>query len=186
MNKEHTRSYGVVTQLLHWFIGALIIAEIVMALIAEDMPAGAELEQMVDLHKSLGITLLILIAIRVGWRYLEGSAPPYTGISKRSEKLARYGHRALYFLMVFMPLSGWLMSSTGGHQVIPFGLFEFPALLSPNDLLHDVLETSHAVASKLMILLIIIHVIASLRHQFVERVDVFSRVLPFAGRNPNE
>ena len=85
---------------------------------------------------------------------------------------------ALYLLMIAVPLSGWLMSSAKGIQTVYFGVWPIPDLLAKNDELAKLLQTAHWALNMLLAAVVIGHVAAALKHHFLDRDDVLTRMLP--------
>ena len=95
------------------------------------------------------------------------------------ERLAAHlGHWGLYALMLAIPLSGWLMSSAKGFQTVWFGVLPLPDLLDKDKALGNTLQTVHAVLNLGLIGLLLAHVGAALKHHFLQRDDVLTRMLP--------
>jgi cytochrome b561 len=88
------------------------------------------------------------------------------------------GHTALYVLMLAIPLSGWLMSSAKGYQTVWFGVLPLPDLLGKDKQLGDMLAELHGALNGLMMLIVVIHALAALKHHFIDRDDVLKRMLP--------
>jgi cytochrome b561 len=84
--------------------------------------------------------------------------------------------------MIAMPLSGWLMSSAKGFQTVWFGVLPIPDLLGKNQVLGNLLQTVHLSLNLLLIAVLIAHVGAALKHHFIDRDDVLTRMLPFQNR----
>ena len=120
--RNTTVRWGAVSQLLHWLIVVLLIAQVTLASWADDLPLPKKIG-VLAWHKSIGITILLLAVIRLLWRWvnptplLPGNLKPY------ERKLANFTHAALYVLLFIMPLSGWTMSSARGFPVAWFGFF---------------------------------------------------------------
>ena len=98
---------------------------------------------------------------------------------------AKLMHWLLYFLMVAIPISGWLMSSADGFQVVYFGVLPLPDLLSKNKELGAALTVVHQVLNFMLATLVVGHVLAALKHYFVDRDDILSRMLPFLKKTGN-
>jgi cytochrome b561 len=95
------------------------------------------------------------------------------------ERLAAHaGHHLLYVLMIAIPLSGWLMSSAKGFQTVWFGVLPLPDLLAKDKALGNLLETVHVVLNYTLIAVLLGHVGAALKHHFIDRDDVLTRMLP--------
>ena len=98
-------------------------------------------------------------------------------------KVALVTHVLLYVLMIVIPLSGWLMSSAKGFQTVWFGILPLPDLLSKNEELGKLLAEVHELLNWSMATLVVAHLGAALKHHFLDRDDVLTRMLPFL-RNP--
>jgi cytochrome b561 len=95
---------------------------------------------------------------------------------------AHAGHVLLYGLMIAIPLSGWLMSSAKGFQTVWFGVLPIPDLVTKNQELGKLLQTVHLSLNLLFVAVIVGHIGAALKHHFIDRDDVLTRMLPV--RNP--
>ena len=92
---------------------------------------------------------------------------------------ARIAHFFLYALTLAIPVSGWLMSSASGFQVVYLGLLPIPDLLAKNKAMADQLKQLHEALNWLMLLVVALHAAAALKHHLVDRDDVLRRMLPF-------
>lgn len=186
--KEHPLPlprYTKVAIFLHWLIGLSIIALLALGLVMEDLPQEYRFFAF-QFHKSLGLTVLLLSVFRLIWR-LTHRPPPYPNTMKLWEKkAAQFVHFFLYFLMLAIPLSGWALvsSSPRGIPTIWFGLFQWPSIpFWANSENKEVISNNFADIHGLLawgaIALITIHFGAALKHQFYNRDDILSRMLPF-------
>ena len=171
--------YGAVAQALHWIIAGLIATQFTLAWTAEDLPLGMHKLTLLARHKSFGMTVLMLAALRLAWRLFNPAPPLPEGMSKVERFLARATHYAFYVLLFAMPLSGWLMSSAKNYSVSWFSLFTWPNLIAPNDRAFDLLKQTHWLLSNVLFALAILHILAALKHHFWNRDDVLKRMLPF-------
>ena len=183
--RNTTEGWGWLARALHWIIGAIIIFLIGLGFYTDNFVTDIyEQFGLIQLHKSWGFTVFILVAIRLVWR-LVNPAPPMPDGMKRWERFgAHVGHYGLYALMIVMPLSGWLMSSASELQELyniknmVFGLFEMPDPFQPGDkALEEVFGTIHWACAILMTVLIIGHAAAALKHHFVVRDNVLRRMI---------
>jgi cytochrome b561 len=170
--------YGSVAQTLHWTIVALLIVQFTLGKIADSLPIG--LDKLVTLarHKSFGITILALATIRLLWR-LFNRPPPLPPMPGWQRATAHFNHAALYAILFAMPLTGWLMSSAKNFPVSWFGLIQLPDLIAPDDGLAHNFEEIHEMLSNVLIALVGLHVLAALKHQFVDRDGLLMRMLPW-------
>lgn len=177
--------YSHVAITLHWIIAAMILANFVLVWSAEDAPKAEE-QRLVGLHMANGISILILSVLRILWRVTH-PAPPFEESLKSWEvALAKIVHALFYFLIIAIPLTGWIMVSahSGGAGVNVFGLFEFPGLpFAKSDATADTLHEVHEVLAFLMLLLFLLHTAAALKHMFVDRDDTMGRMIPLLRRN---
>jgi cytochrome b561 len=184
-----TRSrYSAVAMSLHWLIAALMIGNIGLAWYFNTLKGPAEVAPLM-LHKSIGITVLLLTLVRIAWRFV--GAPPKLPDSLRPwEKwIAKASHGLFYLLMLGLPLTGWAMVSASPlikvHPTVLYGLIHWPAFPFPgldSDALHDLRKTlkfSHGTLAKLAYVLITLHVAAALKHQFFDGDNVMARMVPF-------
>ena len=183
-----TLRYGTVAMSLHWLIAATVIANIAIGLIMSDLPRTDPTKfQLIALHKSIGLTVLTLSVLRLVWRSVNPVPPPPPGLNSLMKFAGRAVHFILYFLIVAVPLAGWLMVSVGsmGHPTPMFGLFGWPSFPILSDMTrsaghpyHEAFESVHVLLAWGMIVLVPIHIAAALYHQFVRGDDVLVRMLP--------
>ena len=172
---------------LHWLIAIAIIMLLVMGKVMMEIPRGDPAKfTIMQLHKSLGLTVLVLTLLRILWR-LTHAVPALPAKMKAWERLtANATHFIFYFMMVAIPLSGWAIASTStsGVPTLWFGLFEVPNLpglqgTPDQHELHLQAEGTHELLGNLTILLLLLHIGAALKHHFWDRDDVLKRMLPF-------
>ena len=174
--------YDLMAQALHWATALAIVGALVLIEVLDGMPRGETRSLLMGVHKSLGVTALALVLVRVVWRRL--SAPPAPPpMSAWMEFASRWAHVALYALMVAVPVAGMVMSWSGGRPIGVFGLFTLPDLLPPNPALKSGAEEVHEVLGNAMLILVGLHAAAALVHQYVLKDGVLARMLPW-GSNP--
>ena len=169
--------YGIVSQLFHWTIVALVITQFVLANLAHDAPTMQKLA-LINWHKWSGMTILMLAVLRLTWR-LANVVPEIPATTAPWQRwAARLSHTLLYVLLFAMPLSGWLMSSARNFPVSWFGLFTFPDLVRPDRALYEVFHEIHEILAATLFVTAIIHLSAALKHHFIDRDNVLRRMLP--------
>lgn len=181
------RRYGRVSITLHWLIAGLIVAQIAFGVwIADVMPeTAAGRSAIVNLHKSVGLTILMLSLLRLGVRVGHPAPPLPVHMPTWQKVLARGTHVAFYLLMIGMPLTGWLMSSGGARPIVFFGLFDFPKIPGVADWPQDVrgsVRESHETLARITLAVLALHVAGALKHHFFDRDAVLWRMLPLVRR----
>ena len=166
--------YRGVVVAIHWLSAALIVTQIWFGLVFEDYPRGSDLRTFYfGWHKTLGVIVLLLAIVRLAIRLFD-PPPPYPQDFPRKERLfAVWSHRLLYFLMIALPLTGLMAVSKGGATTKLVGGYEFPTIPLP------ALGEAHEILAYAMIGLLVIHVVAALKNQFVTGGEVAERMWPF-------
>ena len=170
--------YDGVWRSLHWLMAVLFIVNVGIGYYASTIPAGvAPRPALLDVHKSIGVTLFVLVLIRLIWRWTHPHPPLPTQFGPATRIASAVVHGVLYILMLGMPLSGYIDSIAGGHPFLWFGLFPVPILLERNKSLGDLGEKMHLVGAYAVYALVSLHIAAALWHGF-RRDGVLSRMLP--------
>ena len=178
--RNTTRSWGSLSKAFHWLIVLLIINQWWIASRADELKGLAKLETLA-LHKSFGMTILMLAVLRLLWR-LVNPTPDLTVETRRWERvLARISHVLLYALIFAMPLTGWMMSSAKNYPVSWFKLFQFPDLVAPAEQTFHQMHDLHHLLFDVLVGVALLHVAGALKHHFIDRNDVLKRMLPFGG-----
>ena len=179
MSLKNTDRWGATSQLLHWTIAVLILSIGAVGLVMGELPRSPKWFWVYTLHKSLGLTVLALVLVRIAWRLYAGAPPPVEGTPRWQARLASLTHGAIYVLILAMPLSGWLYDSASGLRPFRwFGLAEVPKLSPPHEALADAMHETHELLFWVLIALVIGHAGAALFHHFVRRDATLARMLP--------
>lgn len=185
--------YSTVAVILHWTIVVLLVWAVGMAWYSDRLE-GAEKIAALQLHKPLGVTILLLTLVRLGWRLMNPPPPLNPHLKPWERVLAAAVHWLFYVLLIAMPLTGWAMVSASKliamYPINMFGLFDWPALsflteLAPDQrkTVHDLLEEAHHIGAKVVIYgLIPLHILGALKHQFLDRDNELARMIPFLTR----
>ncbi len=170
--------YTTVAIWLHWLIGLAVIVNIGLAMLTDGLPRETQ-RAAIDFHKALGITVLALTVVRILWR-LGHKPPPLPAATPAWQRpLSKVVHFLFYALLILLPLSGWVWMSAADRPVDFFGLTTIPAIAQPNKDLADVMPDRHEVLGLAMLALAAIHILAALKHQFVDRTGLIGRMKPF-------
>jgi len=190
MTAQRSR-YSAVAITLHWLIAVLILTNIGLAWYFTGLKGPAEVAP-IALHKSIGITVLLLSLLRIGWR-LSVRPPPLPAYLRGWERwLAKATHVVFYLLMLGLPLSGWALVSASPliklHPTVLYGVIPWPAVpfngVAP-DALHDARKAfgfTHQLLAKVAYVAIVLHVAGALKHQFLDKDDVVARMIPLLRR----
>ncbi len=170
--------YTGTAKALHWLMALLLLGLLALGFIMSDMPLSPQKLQMVSWHKWAGVTAFVLVLVRISWRIAHHPPPLPWQMGKLQQMGAHLGHLALYALMIALPISGWLMSSAKGVQTVWFGVLPIPDLLAKDKALGDVLKEVHESLSWTLILLLVVHVAAALKHHLIDKDDILTRMLP--------
>jgi cytochrome b561 len=169
--------FAPIQRLLHWLMAFCIIAMLFIGVGMVSTVAPKYLP-LILIHKTLGVTLLVLVLARLAFR-LRLSAPPLPADLPPAIKLgARLSHLLLYGFMIVMPLLGLGMLWAAAYPVVLFGGIEIPALLPQSDRAHTLLWNAHVYLGLAFFALVLLHVAAALFHALVRRDGVFSTISP--------
>lgn len=184
MNMTHTASisrYSSVAIALHWILAIAILTQLTLGFFHDSWPRE-ERGAVIGLHKSLGLTILVLSLLRLGWRLTHKPPPLPAGLAPWEKTLSQAVHWGFYVVMIGAPLGGWAMSSASPrNRPIDFwGLFEWPKLPLPrSEALTDQLHAGHLAAGYVAVALFALHVVGALKHQFFDQNRVLWRMIPF-------
>ena len=130
-----------------------------------------------NLHKSFGITILALSALRLLWR-LAHQPPADLPMPAWQQRAAHWTHRALYLLFFAVPLLGWAYSSAAGLSIVWFGVLPLPDFVPVDKELAEAIKPWHGRLARLLAALLALHVAAALKHHFIDRDGLLSRMRP--------
>lgn len=177
--------YGLLSKALHWLMAVIILTLIGVGIYMADLPRDTEEQkqyafQFYGLHKSFGVVALLLIIVRLAWIRL--SPPPVLPavFEPKEQKVVKLLQGLLYLLMIFVPLSGYIMSNAGGYPINFFGLGELPALIGKSKELGGIAHEAHEIMGFAMLALILLHVAGAVKHRIKDKggeSDILKRML---------
>ncbi|GGF59743.1 cytochrome b [Terasakiella brassicae] len=177
---EQKTKYSFILRNLHIIGGLVFVAALVLGIVMEDMARGPEKFQLMFFHKSLGLAVLGLVALRL----LEWvrSAQPVALESHANWEVwaAKLVKIALYIVMIVLPISGVLMSWFKGYPAAFFGLFELAPMVEKSKDLGELFESIHKAMVPLTFVLLGLHVVGALKHHFIDRDETLVRISPFS------
>lgn len=182
MSLERSLRYDPVAVALHWATALLIMLMIPFGLLLGELPASVKFDGYA-LHKSIGLVVLALGVFRLIWRFMNPPPALPESMPASTRFLAHSAHWMLYFLIIAMPLSGWIMiSATAKYPTVFFWLGEAPFLPMPTGIdkheVHEQFETYHLYLAYGAIALIVLHIGAALQHHFILKDGITARMLP--------
>ena len=173
-----TDRYTGTAKTLHWLMAILLFGLLALGFYMHDLPLSPEKLKLFSWHKWAGVTAFLLVLARLGWRITHLPPALPSGMPRIMQLAAHAGHFVLYALMIAIPLSGWLMSSAKGFQTVWFGVLPIPDLLDKNKELGDLLAVVHKGLNLLFVAVLAGHIGAALKHHFIDRDDILTRMLP--------
>jgi cytochrome b561 len=171
--------YSKIAILFHWLIALLIGANILLANLGEDLPRAARAAYMSP-HKAIGISILILTIGRILWRLTHRPPALPDKVAGWQAKAGQCAHILFYVLMIAMPLTGWLMIGANGKAapVDFFGLFTIDMAVGKNAMLADIGHEGHEILAAPLVILIGLHILGALKHQFIDKMPFIQRMWP--------
>jgi cytochrome b561 len=174
-------SYTRTAVALHWLIALLIICSFALGWVMTDIPGFTPTKlKYFSWHKWIGVTVLALAIVRVLWRATH--VPPTLPASMPAlQRIGAHGvHMLLYVLMLAIPLTGYLYSSASNIPVVYLGIVSLPRLIDPDPALKEIFKTLHVSLNYVLVALVVMHVLAVIKHQVFDRDGLLSRMLPFS------
>lgn len=167
---------------LHWIIAIMIACAFIFGSYVSNLPFSPQRLRLISYHKWVGITILLLVLFRLLWRTTHSAPPLPEAIPPWQRFAATAAHGLLYLLMVAVPLSGWSYSSAAGVQVVYLGIIPLPNLIGADKALAHNLKELHEVLNYTLLVVVIAHVLAALKHHFIDKDDILARMLPVIKR----
>ncbi|WP_343289267.1 cytochrome b [Wolbachia endosymbiont of Encarsia formosa] len=168
--------YNLGLRIIHWLMSALIIGMLCSGLYMKSLPISSEIKfSIYAIHKACGITVLGLIIVRIFFRVFTYVPPLPANFSRFIINASKMIHFGLYSLMVLMPLSGYVMSSYSSKEIKYF--FHIPLLINHNEDLASAANQLHSILAYFMILFIVLHILGALKHTFIDKQNIFKRMI---------
>jgi cytochrome b561 len=170
--------YDGIAKALHWLIVALLIAQFAVAWTMPDINPRTQPETLVNLHFSIGVTILALAILRLLWRFAHPVPLLRDNVPAWQDWTARATHVLLYLLLFLLPILGWADACFRGYPIDYFGLVAIPQILPASRALAGETGDIHTLASYVLLGVVGLHVAAALYHHFWLRDRVLMRMLP--------
>ena len=177
--KNSELNYGIVSRANHWLSAFIFIGLLAIGLYMTGLEKGDDRQALYALHKSMGIAIFSLMILRLIWLKLSPN-PEQLSKNKFEHILGHAIKGILYLAMLGMPISGWIMSNSGGHEVAFFNMFVLPTIVGEHEMTHEISEFIHSTFGFVLIAIVLVHIAGALKHHLVYK-DV--SLLRMVGKN---
>ena len=177
MEPQFTRT----AMLMHWLIALLLLGQFGFGWLLDDIPRNTPARAyFINLHKSTGIVIGMLILLRIVWRLTHQAPRLPASMRHWQQRAASISHLAMYVCMLLMPLSGYLASNFSKHGVKFFNLVKWAPWGQDDKAIYLIFNLTHKATAVLFAALIALHLLAVVKHALIDRDHLFSRMWPRA------
>ena len=170
--------YNTTAKTLHWVISLLVVGMLCAGYFMVWLPKDSNFKwEIYSLHKAFGITVFALIIVRLINRFISPPVPYPLEFSKKSQTVGKVAHIILYVCVFLMPITGYIMSSAGGNSITWFFNIHIPLLIAKNPFISYWAFFIHFYAAVVLIIMIALHILGVLKHIFVDKYNILSRML---------
>jgi cytochrome b561 len=162
---------------LHWLLALMIVGSLAVGTTMTDLPMSPQRLKLINWHKWAGVTILALSALRLLWR-LTHRPPEPPPMPVWQQRAYRATHGLMYALFFAIPLVGWAYSSAAGFPIVWFGVLPLPDFVPVDKELAEAIKPWHGRLAGLLAALLALHVAAALKHHFIDRDGLLSRMRP--------
>lgn len=176
--RNTTRRFGIVSIVLHWSVAIAVYSMFALGLWMVTLSYyDGWYHQAPEIHKSIGILLILGLVVRLIWRMLSPPPPALASYSRLTRIGAVAAHSLLYLLLFAIFISGYLISTADGKPISVFGWFEIPATLSDAGVQADLAGQIHLWLAWGVVILSALHALAAIKHHFIDKDDTLRRML---------
>ena len=172
------QQYDAVSRTFHWLVVALVLAQITIALVLPATLPESAGDSITAWHLATGSTILLIMLLRLAWRLTHSVPPAPSSLPPALRVLARATHWAFYFVLILLPLLGWMAANAYGATPRLLGLIPLPRLIDTNQAMAGTIGNVHKTVATLLLALIALHVAGAFYHALVKRDGVIRRMLP--------
>jgi cytochrome b561 len=174
-----TNEYAPLLRWIHWATAILFVVAMLIGLYCGlQQPGTSPRRELLEVHKSLGMTLFMLAILRLMVRAATAVPPEPSSFGALVRLAARLNHAALYLALFIMPITGYMFSSAGGYSLRYFWTFSWPRLVVDNPAVAHAGEVAHGLLAYLVYLAVALHIGATFWHVFVRKDETLSRMWP--------
>ncbi|ABX67755.1 hypothetical protein SPAB_02373 [Salmonella enterica subsp. enterica serovar Paratyphi B str. SPB7] len=175
--KNTPQRYGVVSAALHWLTALVVYGMFALGLWMVTLSYyDGWYHQAPELHKSIGMLLMMALIVRIIWRLYSPPPVALTSYSRLTRAGAAAGHLLLYLLLFAIIISGYLISTADGKPISVFGWFEIPATLTDAGAQADIAGTLHLWFAWSLVIISLSHGVMALKHHFIDKDDTLKRM----------
>ncbi len=176
MLQNTQKTYGIISKSLHWSMALIIFGLLGVGFYFDEISYGANQFELLSLHKSFGLLILWMVALRIIWNRLSKKPSPLPSHQKWEHILAKITHLFLYFALIGMPLSGWIMSMSGGYPVSFFGL-SVPSFIDKDSDINALSWQIHQILAYALVIGISLHASGAFKHHFIDKDNTLKRMV---------
>jgi cytochrome b561 len=176
MVKNTHEEYGLVSRFLHWLVFLVVVGMLLGGQLLGMLPDGSIKSIVGSAHKSFGVLVFFLMAVRLLWR-LVNPRPKFLGTNLLLRYISEVLHVCLYALLLIQPLAGIFMSQAYGYPVVVFGWIEMPTLVWHSPSLGGIFSQIHSVTAIILAAFIVVHAAAALKHHCIDGDRTLLRML---------
>jgi cytochrome b561 len=179
MLRNTRERWGLISQLLHWLVAVLILVQVGVGVAAVDWRLSPTKLDLFVWHKSVGMLILLLVLLRLGWRITNPTPAPPPDMRPWEVHAAQISHVLLYLFVLGLPLTGWIINSAANIPLKLFWLVPLPDITAPSKPLQEAATGAHVALVIALAALLVVHVGAALRHHYLKHNAVLRRMLPW-------
>lgn len=180
MFRNTERSYGLVSILIHWLSAFAVMGLFAVGIwMVELTYYSSWYKTAPDLHRSVGIILFGVTLLRIIWKLVNPKPRSLAGHKSWEVKAGHFAHKAMYFLLLLIMLSGYMISTADGRGVSVFSLFEVPGFGELIKGQADLAGLWHQFAAYTLIAIVLLHMLGALKHHFIDKDSTLSRMFKF-------
>ena len=177
MQTSDADRYSLPAIALHWVLAVAIVGAFSLGAYMTDLPFSPTRLKLYNWHKWAGVCILALSALRLLWR-LSHRPPADVAMPTWQARAAHATHIAFYVLFFAVPLVGWAYSSAAGFPIVLFGVLPLPDFVQPNREWAEAIKPLHGTLAWSLAALVLLHVAAALKHQFIDKDGLLNRMRP--------
>ena len=170
---------------LHWLVALLLVSQFALGWYLEGIPRGVPARgYFVNLHKSTGLLIALVILVRIGWRLTHRPPPLPYSMPRWQQQVANGTHFLLYVFMLLMPVAGYIASNFSKFGINFFNTLKLAPWGPEDKQLYAFFSQMHGISSWVLLALVLVHVLAAFKHAIVDRDTILYRMLPQRSPDP--